>query len=139
VVCGEIDEPTSPQRPTMDACCDHRANRRMHQRTRSGVRKGTPIETRVDKATLTGGPDKATLSWWRSPTALASTASSTKTCSTPSGTPYESSQATGGISSLARTAPVGLLEVVILDDDPEQEPIVIHAMPLRAKFHRYLD
>ena len=32
-----------------------------------------------------------------------------------------------------------LLEVVILDDDPEQEPIVIHAMPLRAKFHRYLD
>jgi hypothetical protein len=32
-----------------------------------------------------------------------------------------------------------LLEVVILDDDPEQEPIVIHAMPLRNKFHRYLD
>jgi hypothetical protein len=32
-----------------------------------------------------------------------------------------------------------LLEVVILDDDPEQEPIVIHAMTLRAKFHRYLD
>lgn len=33
----------------------------------------------------------------------------------------------------------GLLEVVILDDDPEQGPIVIHAMPLRAKFDRYLD
>lgn len=32
-----------------------------------------------------------------------------------------------------------LLEVVILDDDPEHEPIVIHAMPPRAKFHRYLD
>ena len=32
-----------------------------------------------------------------------------------------------------------LLEVVILDDDPEHEPIVIHAMTLRAKFHRYLD
>jgi len=32
-----------------------------------------------------------------------------------------------------------LLEVVILDDDPEQEPIVIHAMTLRAKFHRYLN
>ena len=32
-----------------------------------------------------------------------------------------------------------LLEVVILDDDPEQEPIVIHPMTLRAKFHRYLD
>ena len=32
-----------------------------------------------------------------------------------------------------------LLEVVILDDDPEQQPIVIHAMTLRAKFHRYLN
>ncbi len=32
-----------------------------------------------------------------------------------------------------------LLEVVILDDDPDQEPIVIHAMTLRAKFRRYLD
>lgn len=32
-----------------------------------------------------------------------------------------------------------LVEVVILDDDPEEEPIVIHAMALRAKFHRYLD
>ncbi len=32
-----------------------------------------------------------------------------------------------------------LLELVILDDGPEQEPIVIHAMTLRAKFHRYLD
>ncbi len=31
-----------------------------------------------------------------------------------------------------------LLEVVILDDDPDQEPIVIHAMPLRPTFHRYL-
>lgn len=31
-----------------------------------------------------------------------------------------------------------LLEVVVLDDDPEEEPVVIHAMPLRAKFHRYL-
>jgi hypothetical protein len=31
-----------------------------------------------------------------------------------------------------------LLEVVVLDDDPEEEPIVIHAMPLRPKFHRYL-
>jgi len=28
---------------------------------------------------------------------------------------------------------------VILDDDPEQEPIVIHAMAVRAKFRRYLD
>jgi hypothetical protein len=31
-----------------------------------------------------------------------------------------------------------LLEVVVLDDDPDEEPIVIHAMPLRPKFHRYL-
>lgn len=28
-----------------------------------------------------------------------------------------------------------LLEVVILDDDPNDEPVVIHAMPLRPKFH----
>lgn len=32
----------------------------------------------------------------------------------------------------------GLLEVVILDDDPDEEPVVIHAMPLRPKFHHYL-
>lgn len=31
-----------------------------------------------------------------------------------------------------------LLEIVILDDDPDEEPIVIHAMALRPKFHRYL-
>ena len=31
-----------------------------------------------------------------------------------------------------------LLEVVILDDDPNEEPVVIHAMPLRSKFHNYL-
>ena len=31
-----------------------------------------------------------------------------------------------------------LLEVVILDDDPNEEPVVIHAMPLRSKFHHYL-
>lgn len=31
-----------------------------------------------------------------------------------------------------------LLEVVVLDDDPDEEPVVIHAMPLRPKFHRYL-
>ena len=31
-----------------------------------------------------------------------------------------------------------LLEVVILDDDPDEEPVVIHAMPLRPKFHYYL-
>ncbi len=31
-----------------------------------------------------------------------------------------------------------LLEVVILDDDPNEAPVVIHAMPLRPKFHHYL-
>lgn len=31
-----------------------------------------------------------------------------------------------------------LLEVVVLDDDPDDEPVVIHAMPLRPKFHHYL-
>lgn len=31
-----------------------------------------------------------------------------------------------------------LLEVVVLDDDPDEEPVVIHAMPLRPKFHGYL-
>ncbi len=30
------------------------------------------------------------------------------------------------------------LEVVVLDDDPNEEPVVIHAMPLRSKFHDYL-
>ena len=29
-----------------------------------------------------------------------------------------------------------LLEVVVLD--PDDEPVAIHAMPLRPKFHRYL-
>ena len=31
-----------------------------------------------------------------------------------------------------------LLEVVVLDDDPEAEPVVIHAMRLREKFYDYL-
>lgn len=31
-----------------------------------------------------------------------------------------------------------LLEVVVLDDDPAEEPVVIHAMALRAKFYNYL-
>jgi len=31
-----------------------------------------------------------------------------------------------------------LLEVVVLDDDPSEEPVVIHAMALRPKFHDYL-
>lgn len=31
-----------------------------------------------------------------------------------------------------------LLEVVVLDDDPAEEPVVIHAMSLRPKFRDYL-
>ncbi len=31
-----------------------------------------------------------------------------------------------------------LVETVILDDDPNEEPVVIHAMPLLSKFHDYL-
>ena len=30
------------------------------------------------------------------------------------------------------------LEVVVLDDNPDEAPIVIHAMPLRRKFLPYL-
>ncbi len=30
------------------------------------------------------------------------------------------------------------LEIVILDDDPNEEPVVIHAMPLRPKVHDHL-
>ena len=29
-----------------------------------------------------------------------------------------------------------LLEVVVLDDDPEEDPVVIHSMKLRASFER---
>lgn len=31
-----------------------------------------------------------------------------------------------------------ILEVVVLDDDAAQEPVVIHAMPLRSKFRDHL-
>ncbi len=31
-----------------------------------------------------------------------------------------------------------LLEVVVLDDDPDEEPVITHAMELRPKFHHYL-
>jgi hypothetical protein len=75
----------------------------------------------LDKATLTRPADRATLSVWRSRTAPASTASATKISNTSSAIPCKWSPA-----------------VVVLDDDPEEEPIVIHAMPLRPKFHRYL-
>lgn len=30
---------------------------------------------------------------------------------------------------------VRLLEVVVLDDDPDEEPVMIHAMALLPKFH----
>ncbi len=31
-----------------------------------------------------------------------------------------------------------LLEVVVLDDDPDEEPVIIHVMPVRPKFLPYL-
>lgn len=31
-----------------------------------------------------------------------------------------------------------LLEVIVLDDDPDEEPVVIHAMALRPKYHHHL-
>jgi hypothetical protein len=31
-----------------------------------------------------------------------------------------------------------ILEIVILDDSLDEEPVIIHAMPLRSKFHHYL-
>jgi len=31
-----------------------------------------------------------------------------------------------------------LLEVVVLDDDPGEEAVIIHAMALRPKFRNYL-
>jgi hypothetical protein len=34
--------------------------------------------------------------------------------------------------------PGRLLEVVVLDDDPDEEPVIIPAMELRPKFHHYL-
>ena len=60
-----------------------------------------------------------------------------KTCCTLFGIPRESSQATGDLV-IGADRSGRLLEVVVLDDDPDEEPIVIHAMPLRPKFHRFL-
>jgi hypothetical protein len=48
------------------------------------------------------------------------------------------------IASEGRTLVIGpdragrLLEVVVLDDDPDEEPVIIHAMALRPKFRHYL-
>ena len=30
------------------------------------------------------------------------------------------------------------MKVVVLDDDPDEGPVLIHAMPLRPKFDHYL-
>jgi hypothetical protein len=32
-----------------------------------------------------------------------------------------------------------LLEVVVLDDDPNEEPVVVHSMPLRKSYYRFLE
>lgn len=48
------------------------------------------------------------------------------------------------VASEGRTLVIGpdragrLLEVVVLDDDPDEEPVIIHAMALRPKFRNYL-
>jgi hypothetical protein len=31
-----------------------------------------------------------------------------------------------------------LLEVVVLEDDPDEEPVIIHAMALRPEFGNYV-
>jgi hypothetical protein len=82
--------------------------------------------------------DKATLSVWTSRTARASTASSKKTSCTPFAILFEWSQVPTGVLVIGADRTGQLLEVVVLDDDVDDEPIVIHAMPLRPKFHPYL-
>jgi hypothetical protein len=56
----------------------------------------------------------------------------------PSAFPFEWSPRAGRdlVIGADRTGP--LLEIVVLDDDPEDEPIVIHAMLLRPKFYPYM-
>jgi hypothetical protein len=39
---------------------------------------------------------------------------------------------------IAADSTARFLEIVIKDDDGDGEPEVIHAMPLRKNFHRYL-
>jgi hypothetical protein len=62
----------------------------------------------------------------------------TKTSGTQSATPCASCPAVAETSSSEPTGRASYSRFVVLDDDPDDEPIVIHAMPLRPKFHRYL-
>lgn len=54
------------------------------------------------------------------------------------GTRCGSSPATAGPLLIGSDRAGRLLEVVVLDDDPDEEPVVIHAMRLRSKFYEYL-
>lgn len=64
--------------------------------------------------------------------------SGTKTSTTPFGNPLRVVPGEGRDLLIGADRSGRLLEVVILDDDPDEEPIVIHAMPLRPKFHHHL-
>ena len=74
----------------------------------------------------------------RSRTARESTASPTKTSNTPSATHSDRLPATGEFLIIAGDRASRLLEVVVLDDDPEEEPVIIHALPLRTRFQYHL-
>ena len=76
-----------------------------------------------------------------SPTAHANTGCLTTTCITRWPWPCRPCRRCGGATRTGcwlSAGPVGaLLEIVVLD--PDTEPVIIHAMPLRAKFYRFLE
>jgi hypothetical protein len=76
------------------------------------------------------------LSRWRSRTAREGTASKTKTSNTQFAIRCEWSGGAGRDLVIGADRSGRLLEVVVLGDDPDEEPVVIHAMALRPKFHR---
>lgn len=66
----------------------------------------------------------------------ASTASPTKTSSTPPVTPCELCRGADRVLLIGADHDGRLLEIVVLD--PDDDPVVIHAQPLRPKFYPYL-
>lgn len=70
---------------------------------------------------------------WRSRTAPASTVSLTKTSPTAVRNPIRLVAGDGRTLIIGADRAGRLLEVVVLDDDPDEEPVIIHAMPLRPK------
>jgi hypothetical protein len=95
------------------------------------------VRSSVDNATLTGCSDKVALSEWRSRTARENTEFETKTSGTQSATPVRRARQWQRLV-IGADRSGRLPEVVVVEHDPDEEPIVIHAMPLRPKFHRYL-